>query len=366
MTKQIIKKIENRERISPQEALELSKTADILSLGRLAKEMAREKNGNQAAYLIDRNINYTNVCTARCSFCAFYRPHNHKQSYDLNFEEIDAKIKETIKLGGTRILMQGGFHPEHSIETYVRLTKHIKENHPIHIHAFSPAEIHYVAKKANISYKEAFQQLIDAGLGSIPGGGAEILVEKIRERIAVGKCTVQEWLDVVQAGQELGLKVTATMMMGHIETWEDRIEHLEKLRALQDKTKGFLSFIPWTFQPENTALNPKIKRNHDVKLSGAYDYLRFLALSRIYLDNFDHIQSSLLTQGIKVAQLGLHFGADDLGSFLIEENVVRLAGREQEIGLEKEKMIQIIQEAGLKAYERDTFYKEISSPSLAA
>lgn len=347
-------------RMTKEEFLHLAKTAPIHEIARQANEMARKKNGNRVAYLIDRNINYTNVCTARCSFCAFYRPANHKEGYDLSFEEIDKKIEETFSLGGTRILMQGGLHPDHTIETYVNLVAHIKKTFPaLHIHAFSPPEIHHVSTKAGISYKETLLRLKEAGLASMPGGGAEILVDKVRDKIAVGKCNVQEWLDVMKASHQVGIKTTATMMMGHIENWEDRVEHLEKFRNLQDETGGFLSFIPWTFQPENTPLHPKIKRNSDVHLAGSYEYLRMLALSRLFLDNFDHIQVSLLTQGTKVGQLGLLFGADDVGSLLIEENVVRLAGKPQEDGLSKEKMTTLIREAGLEPFERDTFYNEI-------
>lgn len=361
----ILSQIAQGKRINPQEALTLATEANVLELGRLANDMARKKNGDKAAYLIDRNINYTNVCTARCSFCAFYRPLGHKQSYLLNYNEIDEKICETLAVGGGRILMQGGFHPEHNIDTYVDLIKHIKKNHPIHIHAFSPPEIHHGATQSGISYEEAMDRLVNAGLGSIPGGGAEILVDRVRNEIAVGKCSAQQWLDVCEAAHLKGIKVTATMMMGHIETWAERIEHLDKLRSLQDKTQGFISFIPWSFQPEHTALHPKAKRNKHVKLAGAYEYLKLLSLSRIYLDNFDHIQVSLLTQGAKVAQMGLHFGADDLGSLLIEENVVRLAGKPQEKGLKVDWMREIIRDAGLIPYERDTFYNEIQSSENA-
>lgn len=355
---QVCHKIESGQRIYPAEALELALNADFLLLGRRAREIARGKNGKKAAYLIDRNINYTNVCTARCNFCAFYRPTTrHKESYNLTYAEIDQKIEEALALGSRRILMQGGLHPDHTIDDYVHLVSHIKKKHPvIHIHAFSPPEIHHVSTKAGISYEESIMRLKEAGLASMPGGGAEILVDAVRDQIMTGKCNSQQWLDIMEALHRIGLRSSATMMMGHIETWEDRIEHLDKLRTLQDKTGGFISFVPWTFQPENTALHPRIKRNSDVKPATPYEYLRLLALSRIYLDNFDHIQVSLLTQGTKVAQIGLHFGADDLGSLLIEENVVRLAGCPQEVGLEKEKMIRIIREAGLEPYERDTFY----------
>lgn len=369
MLSEIYSKIEKNQRLTAQDALILAQEGDILTLGRLARQKSLDKNGPRAAFLIDRNINYTNVCTARCSFCAFYRPHHHKESYDLSFEEIDQKIQETLDFGGKRILMQGGFHPEHNTDSYVKLISHIKKKYPeIHIHAFSPPEIHHASQQSGISYDETLKRLKEAGLASIPGGGAEILVDRVREEIAVGKCTAQQWLDVCESAARQGLKITATMMMGHIETWEERIAHMEKLRTVQDKTGGvFLSFIPWSFQPENTALHPQIKRNKErVHLAGAYEYLRLLAISRLFLDNFNHIQVSLLTQGTKVAQIGLHFGADDLGSLLIEENVVRLAGKPQEVDLKKEKMVQIIREAGLIPYERDTFYGEVKKYDLCA
>jgi len=357
--KEIYKKIKNKERLNTADALLLANQADILTLGELAQTKSQSLNGKKAAFLLDRNINYTNICTARCSFCAFYRPANHKEGYVLSWKELDEKIDETLRLGGTRILMQGGFHPDHNTGFYAEMVRHIKSKHPIHVHAFSPAEIHYAAKKDNLSYHQVVTQLKEAGLGSIPGGGAEILVDRIRNRIAVGKCSADQWLGAAKAAHECGIPSTATMMLGHIETWEERFEHLEKIRTLQDQTHGFISFIPWTFQPENTPLHPKIKKNKDVKLAGAYEYLRFLAIARLFLDNFQHIQVSLLTQGIKVAQLGLHFGADDLGSALIEENVVRLAGCDQEVGTEKSKMAAIIREAGFEPFERDTFYNQI-------
>jgi len=362
----IYKKIEKRQRLSVEDAITLATSGDFLTIGKLADDLSKEKNGRKAAYLVDRNINYTNVCAARCNFCAFYRPQGHKQQYDLSLDEISQKIEETLRMGGKRILMQGGLHPDHTIETYEKLVSGIKARHAIHVHAFSPPEIHHVSTKAGITYDEAFKRLKAAGLDSMPGGGAEILVEPIRSQIMTGKCSGDQWIAVMKAAHENGIKTTATMMMGHIENWEHRFRHMEMLRNLQDKTGGFLSFIPWTFQPENTPMHPRIKRNTNVKLATAFEYLKTLAISRLFLDNFQHIQVSLLTQGLKVAQIGLSFGSDDLGSWLIEENVVRMAGRDQEIGLEKEKMASIIREAGLKPYERDTFYNPIEPVPQAA
>ena len=352
-------RIEGEKRISRAEALKLATESDFLLLTKLANESAERKNGKRGAFLIDRNINYTNICTARCSFCAFYRPANHREGYTLTHEEIDQKIRETLDAGGTRILMQGGFHPDHTLSTYEDLVSHIRRAHPsIHIHAFSPAEIHYVSAKEKIPYGETIGRLKDAGLGSIPGGGAEILVDRVRNRLMTGKCSASEWLAASRAAHENGVRTTATMMIGHVETWEERIEHLCKIRSLQDETGGFLSFIPWTYQPENTPLHPRAKKNSDVRLASPYEYLRLLAIARLTLDNFDHIQVSLLTQGSKVAQMGLHMGGDDLGSFLIEENVVRSAGCAQEAGLGREQMKKIIAGAGRIPYERDTFYRE--------
>lgn len=360
--KNIIQKVKNRERLNRAEALTLVTKADLMTLGDLANQRRIEVAGNKVAFLIDRNINYTNVCTARCNFCAFYRPHNHKDSYDLSYDQIDQKIKETLEMGGERILMQGGLHPNHTIETYENLVSHIRQTFPtLHIHAFSPPEILHVAKKGNLTFKEVFARLKKAGLDSMPGGGAEILVDRVREKIMTGKCMTEDWLTIMETAHQLDIKTTATMMMGHIETWEDRIEHMDRLRDVQDRTHGFQSFIPWTFQPENTPMNPEITRNiGKVNLAGAHEYLKALALSRIFLDNFTHIQVSLLTQGIKVAQIGLDFGADDLGSLLIEENVVRLAGCDQEVDLQKSKMIAIIKEAGRTPFERNTYYNEIT------
>lgn len=376
------------QRLSEQEALALAKRAPLHQLARAAHERARELNQQRIAYLIDRNINYTNVCTARCHFCAFYRPQGHKQGYDLSYHEIDAKILETLTLGGHRILMQGGLHPEHTVETYEGLVEHISTHHPIHIHAFSPPEIHHVASKSGLSYREVLRRLKARGLATMPGGGAEILVDRVRDQLMVGKCSSQIWLDIMQIAHEEGIHTTATMMLGHIESWEDRLEHLRQLREVQDRTGGFLSFIPWTFQPEHTPMHPRSQRWAHVRLMGAYEYLRFLAVSRLYLDNFQHIQVSMLTQGSKVAQLGLHFGADDLGSLLIEENVVRLAGCDQEgwrlnskarpvqiptLGtsaaekLEREKanLTKLIEQAGFIPYERDTYYKEVFGLKVA-
>jgi cyclic dehypoxanthinyl futalosine synthase len=348
------------ERLTSADALLLAHEGQFLKLAELADARNRKLNGNRVAYLIDRNINYTNICAAICRFCAFYRPSGHREAYVLTFEQIDHKIKETLEQHGTQILMQGGIHPDYKIDYYVNLVSHIKKHHPIDIHAFSPPEIHYFAKLSGISNREAVRQLKAAGLGSIPGGGAEILVDEIRDRIAIGKCSAQEWLDVMEAAHLEGVRTTATMMFGHAERWGHRIEHLQKLRDLQDRTGGFISFIPWTFQPDNTPLNPKLKKNTDVHLASSHEYLRLLAVARLFLDNFRNIQVSALTQGLKVAQTGLDFGANDMGSVMIEENVVSSAGCDGAVKLEDVLMVKAIVESNRSPYQRNTFYDEVN------
>lgn len=355
----IYKKCEAGARLSPGEALFLAANGDFLKLGQLADARAKAINGQRVAYLIDRNINYSNICNAICRFCAFYRPKGHAEAWELSLDELGKKIQETLKQGGTQILLQGGVHPDYKIDYYVRLIGHIKEKFTIHIHAFSPPEIDYIAKNSGLNNTETIRELKNAGLTSIPGGGAEILVDKVRERIAIGKCTAAEWLAVMEAAHGLGVHTTSTMMFGHAERWPDRIEHLHKLRDLQDKTGGFLSFIPWTFQPQNTALNPKLKKNSDVILASSHEYLRLIAIARLFLDNIDHIQVSNLTQGVKVGQIALNFGADDMGSVMLEENVVSSAGCDGATKLEPTVLIKAIVESGHKPYQRDTFYNEV-------
>lgn len=350
-------------RINDSEALLLARTGDFLKLGQLANDRRIAKHGKRVAFLIDRNINYTNICNVICRFCAFYRPLGHKQAFVLTHDELDRKIRETIDQGGTQVLLQGGIHPDFKIDFYEDMLSHIKKNHDIMIHAFSSPEIHYIAKNSGLSLRDTVRRLKAAGLGSIPGGGAEILVDEIRERIAIGKCNAQEWLDVMEAAHNEGIRSTATMMFGHAERWEHRIQHMRRLRDLQDRTGGFISFIPWTFQPDKTALNPKLKKNTDVILASAHEYLRLLAVARLYLDNFDHLQVSNLTQGIKVGQMGLGFGADDMGSVMLEENVVSSAGCDGASHLEVKKLVQAIVESGNIPYQRDTFYNEVKKES---
>ncbi len=359
---ELYNKIELGARLTEQDALQLAYDADFLTLGRLANAKSKALHGQRISYLIDRNINYTNVCNAICRFCAFYRPKGHKEAWVITKEELSKKINETLHAGGSQILLQGGVHPDFKIDYYEDLLQYMKTHHPqIMIHAFSPPEIDYIAKNSNLSLKDTLTRLKVAGLNSIPGGGAEILVDEIRNRIAIGKCTAEEWLAVMREAHNIGLKTTSTMMFGHADRWEHRVEHLRKLRTLQDETNGFVSFIPWTFQPDNTALNPKLKKNADIVLATSHEYLRMVAIARLYLDNIPHLQTSNLTQGIKIGQVAINFGADDMGSIMLEENVVSSAGCDGALKLDDDKLVQAILETGHTPYQRDTFYNEIQT-----
>lgn len=318
--KEIKEKILEGERIEKEEALKLFEFP-LWELGELAKKVRFRLNPEKVVtYVVDRNINYTNICISGCKFCAYYKSPGAPEGYVLSFEELEKKIKETLELGGYQILLQGGLHPELPLEFYEEMLAFIKSNFPeIHIHAFSPPEIVHFSKISRLSIEEVLKRLIKAGLNSIPGGGAEILVERVRKLISPNKCSSEEWLKVMEIAHSLGLKTTATMMFGHIETQEEIIEHLLKIRELQDKTCGFTAFIPWTFQPKNTALE-------NLSKVGAVSYLRVLAISRIVLDNIKNIQVSWITQGPAIAQLALEFGGNDFGSTMIEENVVSAAG----------------------------------------
>ena len=337
-------------RIDPDTALDLLNNTPILTLADLA-DIKRRKihQDNIVTFVIDRNINYTNVCVSGCLFCAFYRPEKHKEAYVLSKTGLKQKIEETLNLGGTQILLQGGMHPGLELDFYLDLLQYIKNNFPLHIHGFSPPEICYIAEKSSLSIADTLKRMIKAGLDSIPGGGAEILVDQIREKISPGKCTADQWIEVMRSAHKTGLKTTATMMFGHIEKKEHIIRHLLRIRNLQDETGGFTAFIPWTFQPNNTGIK--------VKTATASEYLKVLAVSRLFLDNIPNIQASWVTQGDKIAQLALFFGANDLGSTMIEENVVAAAGIK--FRLPKEEMIRLIKNAGFKAAQRDCFYNII-------
>lgn len=346
----IFEKIESTGRIDKQEALALFTDAPLLALGDMAGNIRRRLHPRPTVtYVVDRNINYTNVCNSGCRFCAFYRNSGHSDAYVLSQETLAQKIEETLELGGTQILLQGGMHPDLGLDDFTTLLRFIKNRYDIHIHGFSPPEIYNLAIKEKMTVAAVIEKLIQAGLGSIPGGGAEILVDSVRRKISPHKCTAKQWLDVMRTAHRLGLRTTATMMFGHVETCEDIIAHLLKIRSLQDETGGFTAFIPWTFQPQNTRI--------DVEPATSVAYLRVLALSRIVLDNVQNIQASWVTQGAKIAQVALAFGANDFGSTMIEENVVAAAG--VHFQLPKEEIIRLIENAGYDARQRDCFYNEI-------
>ncbi len=343
MISQIKTKVREDRRLSGEEALLLYREADLNLLGQLADEIRQRLHPEPiVTYVIDRNINYTNICISGCKFCAFYRAPGDSSGYVLSREDLAKKIEETQALGGTQILLQGGLHPDLPLSFYEEMLSFIKDNFGIHCHAFSPPEIVHIAHISGLSVKGVLERLIKAGLDSIPGGGAEILVDRVRRQISPRKASTDEWLDVMETAHGLGLKTTATMMFGHIERLDERIEHLLRLRDLQDRTGGFTAFIAWPFQPQNTALK--------VRPSTGHDYLRLLAISRIVLDNFPNIQASWVTQGPKVAQIALFFGANDFGSLMIEENVVAATGVSHRLS-EKE-MRRIINEAGFKPHQR--------------
>ena len=336
------------DRVDKEQAINLFKNNGIITLGKMACEIRKDKHPqNIVTFIIDRNINYTNICIFKCKFCAFYRKLQDEDAYILKKDDIFKKIQETIDLGGTQILLQGGLNPDIKFDYYLNLLSAIKEKFNIHIHAFSPPEIYYLADTNNITVKEAILLLKDAGLDSIPGGGAEILVDRVRKKISPNKIGSEKWLEVMEKAHNAGLNSSATMMFGTIETDEEIIEHLFKLRDLQDKTGGFKAFIPWSFQSKNTKLNPKDVHGHY--------YLKVLAISRIILDNFDNIQASWVTQGAKMGQVALSFGANDMGSTMIEENVVKAAGTQNAMVNEKS-MVKLIRDAGFIPAQRLNSY----------
>lgn len=313
-------KVEAGERIDFDEALTLLEKADLFDLANLAHGIRMKKHPEpNVTYVIDRNINYSNICECGCRFCAFYKAPGQEGGFVISREELGQKIQETIDLGGTQILMQGGHNPDLPLTFYEEMLTFIKDNYPVHIHAFSPPEVVYFSELEGISVEEVLKRLIKAGLASIPGGGAEILVDEVRSRIAPKKCSTEKWLNVMETAHNLGLRTTATMMFGHEETVADRVKHLFALREVQDRTGGFTAFIPWTFQPDNTNI-PNARKMTSV------EYLRMLAVSRIVLDNFDNLQVSWVTMGPKISQTALYYGGNDFGSTMIEENVVKAAG----------------------------------------
>jgi cyclic dehypoxanthinyl futalosine synthase len=338
-------------RISSSEALRVFEEADLFDLADAAARMRRRLHPeNIVSYIIDRNMNYTNVCREFCSFCAFYRVKGDPEAYVLPEHIIHKKIEETLELGGTGILMQGGVHPDLKIDYYERLLSGIKARFNIHCHCFSPPEILNIARVSKMTVPAVFERLKAAGLDSMPGGGGEILDDEIRTEISPFKCKTDEWLMVHREAHQFGMRTTATMMVGVGETIHHRIRHLERLRRLQDETGGFTAFIPWTFQPENTEL-----ASRDLAEVTAAEYLRLLALSRIYLDNIRNIQVSWLTVGLKVGQVGLQFGVNDMGSIMIEENVISAAGAKHRAS--DPELRRVIQDAGFIPRQRTTLYE---------
>ncbi|HSR35740.1 MAG TPA: cyclic dehypoxanthinyl futalosine synthase, partial [Desulfurivibrionaceae bacterium] len=343
----IIDKALAGERLNGEEFLTLAEKGDLYQLGFLANAIRQRKHPEpMVTYVIDRNINYTDICISACKFCAFFKAPEDAAGSVLTNEELGQKIEETKALGGTQILLQGGLHPDKPLEFYEEMLRFIK-GYDIHIHGFSPPEVCHFAKLSGLSVREVLVRLQQAGLDSIPGGGAEILCDRVRQETAPRKCSADEWIGVMEAAHNLGMRTTATMMFGHIETMAERLEHLDRVRDLQDRTGGFTAFIPWPFQPDNTVLAhlPKTTAMH---------YLKMLALSRIYLDNVPNIQASWVTQGPKIAQLSLFFGANDFGSTMIEENVVAAAG----VGfrLSEQEIRTLVEEAGFTPRQRRMDY----------
>ena len=351
------------ERLTPEEGVALLESHDLPAIGAAADAVTQRLHPEPfRTYNIDRNINYTNACTAVCDFCAFYRPPDHPEVYVLPIETLLQKIQETVDLGGDQILLQGGLHPKLPIEWYEDMLRSIKERFPqVNVHGFSPPEIHHFTKIAKLPLKTVLERLRDAGLGSLPGGGGEILVDRVRKEITRGKVLTDDWLNVHRVWHELGGKSTATMMFGHVETLAERIEHFERVRQLQDETGGFTAFISWTFQPDNTDMD-------HIPPAGAFEYLKTQAVSRLYLDNVPNIQSSWVTQGEKVGQMALKFGANDMGSLMIEENVVSQAGTVYHLTLET--IRRCITNSGYIPRQRNVYYEyideaeEVSSTSI--
>jgi cyclic dehypoxanthinyl futalosine synthase len=351
----IATRVRNGERLGREEALLLYASAPTTLLGRLADAVRLRKHPEGiVTYIIDRNVNYTNVCVAKCSFCAFYRPVGSDEGYTLGFAEIFRKIDETIALGGEQLLLQGGHNPDVPLAWYEDLFRQVKSRYPaFRLHALSPPEIIHISRLAQLPVATVIERLITAGLDSVPGGGAEILVDRVRKLLhCYGKATADEWLDVMRQAHHAGLRTTATMMYGTVETMEERLEHLFRLRDLQDETGGFTAFIAWSFQPEHTELG-------GLEATGV-EYLRTLAIARLVLDNFDNLQASWVTQGGKVGQLSLAYGANDMGSVMIEENVVRAAGAEY--CMDEFEVVRNIENAGYTARRRNMHYEVLGGP----
>ncbi len=342
-------------RLTRESALDLYLHAPTAELGRMADAVRRQKHPEGVVtYIIDRNVNYTNVCVARCKFCAFYREVGSSEGYTLGFDEIYAKIEETMSLGGGQLLLQGGHNPDVPLQWYLDLFRNVKARYPsFRLHALSPPEVIHITRLSGLPVAEVIRQLIGAGLDSIPGGGAEILVDRVRKLLnCYNKATADEWLGVMREAHRAGLRTTATMMYGTVETVEERLEHMFRLRELQDETGGFTAFIAWSYQPEHTELGGQ-------EATGV-EYLRTLALGRLVLDNFDNLQASWVTQGGKVGQMSLAYGANDMGSVMIEENVVRAAGAEY--CMDEYEVVRNIERAGFAARRRNMHYEILGGP----
>jgi cyclic dehypoxanthinyl futalosine synthase len=353
---EVLEKAVAGERISDDEAIALLESRDLIAVGRAANEIRnRLHDPDKVTFIIDRNLNYTNLCTTDCDFCAFYRPPGDtREGYLLPKPVIFKKIEETLALGGTGLLMQGGHHPDLGIEYYEDLFGSIKERYRIHLHALSPSEVQHIARRSRLSIPETLTRLRDAGLDSLPGGGAEILVDRVRQIIAPKKTRTNEWLGIMREAHRLGISTTATMMYGHVETLAERVEHMRRIRELQDETGGFRAFFSWTFQDDGNRLVELVPAE---ARPTSFDYLLTQAVSRIYLDNVPHIGSSWVTQGKKIGQVALEFGADDMGSVMIEENVVSAAGTTHRTSAEE--LAHLIRAIGKTPVQRDTLYREV-------
>jgi cyclic dehypoxanthinyl futalosine synthase len=355
-TTAILDRAVDGERIDDDDALALLESRDLVAIGRAANELrARRTDPTRVTFIVDRNVNYTNICVTDCDFCAFYRsPGDTREGYLLPKPVIFKKIEETLALGGTGVLMQGGHHPDLDIAYYEDLFRSIKARYPIHLHALSPPEVEHISRRSKLSIPDTLTRLRDAGLDSIPGGGGEILVDSVRDEIAPKKTTTAAWLNVMRHAHRLGMSTTATMMYGHVETLADRVEHMRRIRDLQDETHGFRAFISWTFQDDGNRLGDRVPRE---AMPTSLEYLLTQAVSRIYLDNVDHIQSSWVTQGMKIGQIALEFGADDLGSIMIEENVVSAAGTTYRATTDD--FVRTIKGLGKIPVQRDTLYRDV-------
>jgi len=353
---EVLEKALDGDRISDDEAVTLLRSRDLVAVGRVANELRNRKlDPTRITFIVDRNLNYTNICVTDCDFCAFYRsPGDVREGYLLPKPVIYKKIEETLAIGGTGVLMQGGHHPDLGVEYYEDLFRSIKARYKIHLHALSPPEVQHISRRSRLTVWETLSRLRDAGLDSLPGGGGEILVDRVRDVIAPKKTKSDEWLDVMRHAHRLGMSTTATMMYGHVETLEERVEHMRRVREVQDETHGFRAFISWTFQRDGNRLSAHVA---DEDMPTSFDYLLTQAVSRIYLDNVDHIQSSWVTQGMKVGQVALGFGADDMGSVMMEENVVSAAGTTHRTSIDE--LVHLIRALGKVPVQRDTLYREV-------